>query len=325
MKAYMISLNDASEKVEYLKSFGIETILVKGVNGKTMSDEEISERVSKSYQWFGPKSAIGCGISHMNTWKMFLETDDEYAIIFEDDVVLEDNFNEKFELALQDVPESFDILYLGCIGCDNEKPINIVKLLSSSIFLPKMFNSYQQLTDNISIPSLALCLHGYVLSRKGATKLLEYLDGKLNNHIDICIQHLVLDDKIESYSTTPRIAYQTSTYDNQSENVSSNYPLILTSLLNKIEVDKLLSARYFFTVSGLRIGNLNINTITTIFFMIGIICMLKDVDIKKVTLVFLLFSSPDIVLSKTQTDIQVILLNYFALVLPIILRKMIKF
>jgi len=31
MKAYMISLNDAKEKIEYLNSFGIEVNLVKGV------------------------------------------------------------------------------------------------------------------------------------------------------------------------------------------------------------------------------------------------------------------------------------------------------
>ena len=78
----MISLNDAKEKIEYLNSFGIEVLLVKGVNGKAVSNEEINKRVSNTYKNFGPKSAIGCAISHMNTWKLFLETEEEYAIIF---------------------------------------------------------------------------------------------------------------------------------------------------------------------------------------------------------------------------------------------------
>ena len=324
MKAYMISLNDATEKIEYLKSFGIETILVKGANGKTMPDEDIAKRVSSRYKTFGPKSAIGCAISHMNTWKMFLETDDEYTIIFEDDVVLEDNFNEKLKLALQDVPKDYDILYLGCAGCDEEQKINIIKLFSRWTFLPKTFKKSQKITENISIPSLALCAHAYILSRKGATKLLNQLDGKVNNHIDICIQNLVLDNEIESYVTTPRIAYQTSTDDNQSENVSSNYPLIATSILNKIYVDKLFKAQYLFSVSGVRICNFNINMFTTIFFIIGILCMLKGIDIKVVTLVFLIISSPDIILSKNLNDIQVILFHYLVLILPILIRNIIK-
>jgi len=320
MKAYMISLNDAKEKIEYLNSFGIEVKLVKGVNGKAVSNEEINKRVSNTYKTFGPKSAIGCAISHMNVWKLFLETEEEYAIIFEDDVVLEDNFNEKLEVALKEVPKDYDILYLGCTGCDNEQQFNIVKFTASFWIAPKTFNPHQQITDNIGIPSVAFSTHAYIVSRKGATKLLKYLDGKLYHHIDFCIQQLVLDNKIESYSTTPRIAYQTSTDDTPSENVSSNFPLIATSILNKIYVDKMYRAQYLFSVSFLRLGNININSFTILFFLFGIICMLKNIDIRKITFVFLLFCSPDIVLIKNSNDIQVILFNYFVLIFPYILK-----
>ena len=324
MKAYMISLNDSTEKIDYLKSFGIETVLVKGVNGKTIPIEEIVKRVSNTYKTFGPKSAIGCALSHMNTWKLFLKTNDEYAIIFEDDVVLEDNFNEKLKLALQDVPKDYDILYLGCTGCDDEQKFNTIKFMATLWMSPKTFNPPRKITDHISIPSAAFATHAYIVSRKGATKLLKNLDGKLHHHIDICIQNLVLDNQIESYAVTPRIAYQTSTDDNQSENISSNYPLIVTSVLNKIYVDKMYKAQYLFSVSVFRIGNFNVNAFTIMFFIIGILCMLKGIDVRIMTIVFLLISSPDIVLSKNQYDLQVILFNYFALILPILIRNIIK-
>lgn len=320
MKAYMISLNDAKEKIEYLNSFGIEVNLVKGVNGKAVSNEEINKRVSNTYKTFGPKSAIGCAISHMNVWKLFLETEEEYAIIFEDDVVLEDNFNEKLEVALREVPKDYDILYLGCTGCDNTQPVNIVKILASIPFFPQTFNPDEKVTDNISRPSVAFATHAYIVSRKGATKLLKYLDGKLSNHIDFSIQKLVLNNKIESYVTTPRIAYQTSSDDTKSESVSSNYPLVLTKILDQIYVEKLFRAKFLFTVSYFRIGNININLITLLFFILGIICMLKNIDIRKITFVFLLFCSPDIVLIKNRNDIQVILFNYFVLIFPSILK-----
>jgi glycosyl transferase family 25 len=321
MKAYMISLNESTEKIAYLKSFGIDTILVKGVNGKTVQIEDIIKRVSNKYKNFGPKSAIGCAISHMNTWKMFLETDDKYAIIFEDDVVLEDNFVDKLEISIKEVPEDYDILYLGCTGCDNNQKINIVKFTASFFIAPNTFNKHQQITDNIGIPSLALSTHAYIVSRNGATKLLKYLDGKLYHHIDFCIQKLVLDNKIESYSVTPRIAYQTSTENTPSENVSSNYPVIATSILDKIYVDKLYRAQYLFSVSFMRIGDFNINTFTVIFFLIGFICILKKINIRKVTIGFLIFSSPDLIMVRSKADLQVILFNYFILILPFILKR----
>jgi len=321
MKAYMISLNDCTEKIKYLNKFGIETILVKGVNGKTIPEKDIVKRVSNFYKTFGPKSAIGCAISHMNTWKLFLETNDEYAIIFEDDVVLEDNFVEKLEIALQDVPKTYDILYLGCGGCDNEQKINIIKIANSFTMLPHTFNKEEKITDNISIPSAAFFTHAYILSRKGATKLLKYLDGKLFNHIDFCIQKLVLDNKIESYTTTPRIAYQTSTDYTPSENVSSNYPLIANKILSKIYIDKMVTSQYLFSLSLFRLGNININVFALLFFLIGFICMLKNIDIKKITIIFLIFSLPDIILIKNKNDIQTILFYYFILILPSFLKN----
>ena len=150
--------------------------------------------------------------------------------------------------------------------------------------------------------------------------MLKYLDGKLSNHIDFSIQKLVLNNKIESYVTTPRIAYQTSSDDTTSESVSSNYPLVLTKILDQIYVEKLFRAKFLFTVSYFRIGNININLITLIFFIIGLVCMIKGFDIKKITFVFIVFSLPDIVLSKNQTDFQVILFNYFLLIFPSVLK-----
>lgn len=102
----MITLEPSPEKIAYLKKFNIEVEIIQGVDGKTASDEEIDSRVSPLYKNIAPKSAIGCSISHMNTWKKFLETNDEYAIIFEDDVILEDNFTDKINKALLEVPKT---------------------------------------------------------------------------------------------------------------------------------------------------------------------------------------------------------------------------
>jgi len=316
MKAYMISLNDSTEKIKYLNGFDIDVILVKGVNAKKTHPKYFSNRVSKFYSVFGPLSAIGCGISHMNTWKLFLESNEEYAIIFEDDVILEPDFNDKLEVALKEIPKDYDILYLGCMGCDNNQKVNILKGLSNIQFLFKI-PEHKQITDNIAIPSIAYAIHGYVVSRKGAKLLLKYLDGKLNNHIDICIQNLVIDKKIKSYMVTPRIAYQTSTNNNISANISSNYPLLPNMFLSNINLDKYYKAHYLFNASYIRLGKFNVNLFTICFLVIGFLCAIKNVDIKKVTIIFIILSFPDIL----KNDIEIILFNYCFLIFPFFFIK----
>lgn len=316
MKVYMISLNEPIEKIKYLNERGIDIVLVKGVNGKNLDSKHLS-RVSKLYRIFGPSSAIGCGISHMNTWKLFLKSNEDYAVIFEDDVILESDFNNKLQIALKEVPKDYDILYLGCMGCDNNQEVNIIKGISNIQFLFKI-PEHKQITDNISIPSIAYALHGYVVSRKGAKLLLKYLDGKLDNHIDMCIQKLVIDKKIKSYMVTPRIAYQTSTNNSISANISSNYPLLLNMFLSNIYLDKYYKAHYLFNASYIRIGKFNVNFFSICFLVIGFLCAIKNIDIKKVTIIFIIFSLPDI-LKKNNTEI--ILFNYCFLIFPFLIKK----
>jgi GR25 family glycosyltransferase involved in LPS biosynthesis len=319
MKVYLISLNDSKEKIDYLKQFGIETTLVKGVDGKTASSEDLA-RVSKMYQIIGPKGAIGCALAHLNTWKQFLETEEEYAIIFEDDVILEDNFLENLNAILKEVPETYDILYLGCTGCDHTQNINIIKHIGKLWFIHKDIPAHQQISKHVGKPSIAFATHAYIVSRKGAKQLLELLEGNISNHIDFCIQKLVLDKKIESYVATPRIVHQTSADSSPSENVVSNYPLLINSMLHHIHIDKHYRAQYMFSTSLMRIGNFNVNIFTFLFIFAGLLCLYKKVHIKYITLGFILFSIPDILSIKTGKDIQIIILYYLLLSIPSILK-----
>ena len=68
----------------------------------------------------GPRSAIAIGMSHINVWKQFLQTNKEQCIIFEDDALFVDNFVEKLKIGLSNTPDDYDMLYIGCFGCQNQ-------------------------------------------------------------------------------------------------------------------------------------------------------------------------------------------------------------
>jgi GR25 family glycosyltransferase involved in LPS biosynthesis len=315
MKAYVISLEDPIKKIEYLKTFGIDPIWVKGLNGnKDLTKEDLYQSyISSSYV---PKSAIGCALSHIKVWKDFIKRDnkdEKYIMIFEDDVVLEENFIQNVIFSLINVPIDYDILYLGCFGCDKNNVSNVYE--ASTLFYGKnhrkgYINSY------ISIPEIAYALHGYILSRKGALKLLELLKGGIDDHIDMKIHLLASTEKIDSYVTTPRLAYQTSTDTGKSENIKAIHPSLLISPLRNIELDKMVKADYIFTVSFRQVGDYIINGMSIIFFLLGILCAFIGIEIKYLTLFYILLSLPDFKHVNDKKMMVAIMVNYLLFVFP---------
>ena len=93
--AYLINLDRSKERYNYiaknLKKLGIKFERISAVDGSTFSKSKIDEVVDfKSYEQFlghTPKlGTIGCALSHYQVWQTFLNSDLEYAVVFEDDV-----------------------------------------------------------------------------------------------------------------------------------------------------------------------------------------------------------------------------------------------
>ena len=313
-KTYVISLNKPDNLLSNIRNYGLDPILVEGVNGKKLNKKEINENTSITGGMFAPLSVIGCAMAHIKTWKLFLESNAEYGIIFEDDVVFEDNFKEKLDLGIKNTPKDFDILYLGCIGCQNNLNFNTLQFAHLGILnLKANFKNHF-----VNKPFVALATHAYVVSRNGAKKLLSYIDHNIYTHIDIHIQELVSNKLINIYSFNNRIAYQTSTDELKSLNVSSSHPVMINSLLSEYYVDKMVKASYISTVSSFRIGNFNIYSWSIIFMILGIILSTTDIDALSITIGFILISLPDLYMDVNNKTIKI---HYLLLILTYLIFK----
>jgi len=100
LKTYVISLHEPTTLLKQLAGTGLQVELFKGVDGRKLSPDEISKHCTPLWSTFGPKSAIGCGLSHLAVWKAFLKTNNHLALIFEDDVVLTNDFSSGLVRAL---------------------------------------------------------------------------------------------------------------------------------------------------------------------------------------------------------------------------------
>lgn len=128
LKIYIINLESRSDRKQQietqLKTQNITNYeFIKAINGKELNVDDLQKQniISKSDL---KKGVYGCYLSHYNVLqKIVNDPNVQYGIIFEDDIILSDNFIEKFNrivTTIQNTQASWDILYLD-INCFNDK------------------------------------------------------------------------------------------------------------------------------------------------------------------------------------------------------------
>lgn len=93
--AYLINLERSKERLSFVKpridKLNLPLQRIEAVDGYKLSSEEFAKNVDlESYHNFlgqSPKvGIIGCSLSHIKAWQEFLNSNYEFAIIFEDDI-----------------------------------------------------------------------------------------------------------------------------------------------------------------------------------------------------------------------------------------------
>ena len=246
METYIISLEKDEIKcnnvIKNLENFGIKNIKkFNAINGNdiSMTLEPIGYKhpfvnVSLSAQYvlyngrkehkdLPSKGAIGCYLSHVLLWKKLVESENEYMLIFEDDVVpLYINSDEKINELLNELNSNFDILLLGC-DCRDKKKIEVSKNINKCIFF---FES-----------------HSYIISKKAAKELLKYIypiDMQIDSYISF---YNLINPNFKTY-------YSKTNLFKQSKHISNIQKICLTCFFLELQ-DKDINKKkiYIFILS----------------------------------------------------------------------------
>lgn len=313
-KAYIISLKEESSTLSNeITSHGLEPIWYRGVNGKELSTSFVRKHFHKAAAHFLSKGVIGCALSHLFLWQRIANGPDDYVFIFEDDVIFEGNFAEKWKLALQNVPRDFDLLYFGGFGHGFDKEDKLTNIYS---LFGLQHESSMMINSLIGKPKSIFATHAYVISKSGARKLVEELDGKIYTHIDFCLNNLYINDKIVAYCTVPRVCFQSSTDNGKSENVSSAHPKVLNDILCKQYIDKHVTYSYVTTLSLFNIVGFDVTLSSILMLVLGV--LLRKYDAKMLTYIYILASSKDII---GGSDKKQIMFHYGLFITPSLLYQ----
>jgi len=139
---------------------------------------------------------VGCALSHLQLYINLLNSDYDAFLIFEDDAVLLDDFDQKLQYALEKT-DDFDVLYLGHHPKNSKKmERNLRHLLPRT----KSYNTEKSFQKSIG------GLFSYIITKKAAKTLLETIDDfGLQCGIDTFIQYM--SDTLNCVYCSPFLAY----------------------------------------------------------------------------------------------------------------------
>jgi len=193
INSFVISLPFRSDRrkhiIKQFKNVDIPYSFFVATNGYSMNGNYKNYSTHMSQQNLS-RGSLGCAISHIRLWeKLSQYSEDQIFLIFEDDIILCENFNKKFSKALINLPEDFDILYLGS---GSTRIQDICYWESNNIF--KAFNPRRG-------------LYAYAITSRSARKLVKLVKpiNILYGGIDTKLGKLVRQNKILAYHIFPSL------------------------------------------------------------------------------------------------------------------------
>jgi GR25 family glycosyltransferase involved in LPS biosynthesis len=155
------------------------------------------------------KPVMGCALSHLAMWcKLAGDKEDiQSYLIMEDDAVLKGEWKKAWKTAVKEkhLPADWDVIYLGGVLPPNREGFEAaaVEKVNDSIARVRMNTVFGQEKPN---RYFHFCAYAYVLSKRGAIKILEYM--KVRGGYWTSADHMIcnIHDLLNIYFLHPLVA-----------------------------------------------------------------------------------------------------------------------
>ncbi len=201
MKTFVVHYAKLVERKEFQKqqlaTQGIEPTFVEQYDRDTLTEQDVAMFHNID------RSNMAICLSHLECMKQIAVGNDDYALILEDDAVLAQTFSSSLASYMEQLPGTWDFLFLGN-GCDlHIHPSVIAMHPRRNVFVRSNFDG----------DGSTRCLDSYVVRRAAAQKLLAYVETinyKVSQPVDWWFNRVFRDINAEVYWAEPTIVHQGS-------------------------------------------------------------------------------------------------------------------
>lgn len=135
-------------------------------------------RLFKPHDFMWKKAIMGCALSHLQLWFQLANEKPEIEnyLILEDDVKFVSGWQQRWNEALDQLPENYDVIFLGGILPPNRAGFEMLKEPVNKYFSRVKENTiFGQETPN---RYFHFCAYSYILSKQGAQKIMATIEAK---------------------------------------------------------------------------------------------------------------------------------------------------
>jgi len=203
-KTFVINLDRRPDRYEdFVSNFQIHNLKYErfsAVDGEKLNPNCQLQHIFENNDYNMRKGMVGCAMSHIKLYIQLLKDEDvDTYCILEDDLTFVDNFTDKLNLCIRNLEATdWDLLYLGHhLWKDYIDENSYNKSLDPII---KQYNRFESLKMSMGGTG------GYLINKKGAEKLLEFINKHgMTNGIDT-VQQKSADD-LNVYYCYPHLIY----------------------------------------------------------------------------------------------------------------------
>jgi glycosyl transferase, family 25 len=175
--------------------------------------------------WIHTPGAYGCLQSHVRAVREARDTGVSSILIFEDDAVFDPQFKEKFATFIQELPDDWDMLFLGALHKD--EPVMI--------------------SEHIGRITKANSTFAYAIRNTAFDAFIE-LNSRAEHVLDM--NNYVLQERFNCYCFMPNLVWVEAEYSDVQKRLENHWYLEESLVLFGSHVDQLLSQTEIVIASG---------------------------------------------------------------------------
>ena len=169
------------------------------VDGKMIKNSSQLQQIFESNDYYMRRGMVGCLLSHVKIYTELINSEYDYFTVLEDDVEFTPDFKNKYDNIFTQVNKNWDLIFLGHHVRDTRRQQD--ELVKDKIPVLTKRDAYWSFLNSLGGTG------GYIISKIGARKLLDFIDknGGSSNGIDTLIQKSAND--LDIYYPIPHLIF----------------------------------------------------------------------------------------------------------------------